>query len=109
MQVLITGRQLDLSDDIQTYAREKAEKLTRYYDRIHNIEVIMEKEGQEHRVEMIVSADQRQQFVGHENHPDLFAAFDLLMDKMERQLTRFKEKMRNRKHPPTAGTEELES
>jgi putative sigma-54 modulation protein len=99
VQVVITGRHLALSDEIQSYTREKANKLTRYYDRILSIEVVMTQDAGRFLVEMIVSADHRQEFVGHERHDDLFAAVDLLMDKMERQLTRHKEKLRNRKHP----------
>lgn len=100
MQVVITGRHLDLSAEIQSYTEEKAGKLTRYYDRILSIEVVMAEDAGQFSVEMIVSADHRQEFVGHERHDDLFAAVDLLIDKMERQLTRHKEKLRNRKHPP---------
>ena len=100
MQVVITGRHLELSDEIQEYTKEKASKLTRYYDRIQSIEVVMSEDAGKFSVEMIVSADHRQEFVGHEQHEDMFAAVDLLIDKLERQVTRHKEKLRNRKHPP---------
>lgn len=101
MQVLVTGRHLDLTNEIRAYAREKAARLPRYYDRIKSIEIVVGQDGGAYAVEMTVLADHRQQFVGQEANQDLFAAVDLLMDKMKRQLTRHKERFRNRKHPPT--------
>jgi len=97
VQILITGRHLQLSDEMQRYVREKAGKLPRYYERLNSIEVVIAQHAGHFEVEMLVSADHRQSFVGRESHQDVFAAVDLLMDKMERQLTRHKEKVRNRK------------
>ena len=39
---------------------------------------------------------------------DAYAAVDLMLDKMENQLRRYKEKIRNRKHPPRQAEEPLE-
>ena len=47
---------------------------------------------------MIVRADRKHTFVASEIGPDTFALIDLIVDKMERQLTKHKEKNRNRKH-----------
>jgi ribosomal subunit interface protein len=46
---------------------------------------------------MIVRADHKQTFIASETGPDTFALIDLIVDKLERQLTRHKEKVRNRK------------
>ena len=43
--------------------------------------------------------DQGLTFVGSEAHDDVFAAVDLVSDKLRSQITRHKEKFRNRKHP----------
>ena len=55
-----------------------------------------------HTAEIIVRIDGTQPFVASEQHEDVYAAMDLLLDKIERQLRRHKEKLRNRKHPPRA-------
>jgi hypothetical protein len=51
---------------------------------------------------MVVHVDSGATLVGEERHTDMFAAIDLLVDKMERQLTKHKEKLheRNRQRPP---------
>lgn len=98
MQISVTGRHVDISNRIKPYAEEKVAKLPRYYDRVKSVEVIVEKEADLVAVEMIVKADHREPFVAKETGPDAHACIDLLMDKMERQLTRHKERFRNRKH-----------
>ncbi len=99
MQITVTGRHVDLPADIKDYASEKAQKLLKYYDRIQSINVVIDSEGDQFSVEMIVNAGARNEFIGREVGPDTFALLDLTVDKLERQLTRHKEMLRNRKHP----------
>ena len=100
MQVTVSGRHMNVGDDVRSYCTEKTERLTRYYDRIQSIEVILDGHAGTHEVELIVRCEGSPPFVATEQREDVYAAIDLLMDKMERQLTRHKERLRNRKHPP---------
>jgi putative sigma-54 modulation protein len=84
---------------MRQYAEEKLGKLTRYYDRIESIDVVLDQESTQHRVEVVVRADHKHKFVAHVDAKDFYEAVDLVVDKLERQLTRHKEKVRNRKHP----------
>ena len=102
MQVSVVERSGNISDAVKTYAREKASRLVRFYDRMTAIEVIIGNQAQKFEVEMIARVDHRQTFVASELHDDVFASVDLVVDKLERQLTRHKEKLRNRKHPDSA-------
>lgn len=99
VQITVTGRHVDVPDDVRDYASEKAEKLLRFYDRIQSIKVVVDSEGDEMAVEMIVNAGARNEFVCSEVGPDVFALIDLTVSKLERQLTKHKEMLRNRKHP----------
>lgn len=106
MQITVTGKHVDVTEDVKKYAIEKADRLPRFYDRIQSIEVVLGHEGDQFSVEMIVNAGARNTFVGHELGADTFALIDLTVDKLERQLTKHKEKTRNRMHvnrkpPPT--------
>lgn len=100
MQVTISGRHMAVSEEMQDYCREKVQRLPRYYDRVQSIEVVLDGKDGHHTAELIVHSDGTPPLVAHEAHDDLHAAVDLVLDKMERQLTRLKEKLRNRKHPP---------
>ena len=76
MQVTITSRHVEVTEDVKNYAQSKAEKLLKYYDRIQSIEVIVDSEGDDFSLEMIVNAGARNEFVGREVGPDTFALID---------------------------------
>jgi putative sigma-54 modulation protein len=105
MQVTVTGRHMGISEPLRAYCVEKAARLPRFLDRIQSIEVIVEGKDGLHTVEMIVHSAGAQPFVASEQHQDAYAAVDLLIDKMEEQLRRYKERRRNRKHPPRSPSE----
>jgi putative sigma-54 modulation protein len=69
----------------------------KYYQRITRVEVILKPEKDKHSAEMIISASRGTQLVGKTLHEDIHAAIDLLVDKMERQLVRFKERLKDRR------------
>lgn len=100
MQINVTGRHMSVSDALKAHCTDKASRLPRLLDRIRSIDFILDGHDGEHSAEMIVHTDGAQPFVASETHADAFAAVDLLMDKIEAQLRRYKERMRNRKHPP---------
>ncbi len=97
MLVSISGRHVEVTPDVREYAERKMAKMPRYYDRIQAIEVILDHESEHFSVEVVISADGAP-FVAREVGPDTFALIDLVSDKLERQLTKHKERFRNRKH-----------
>lgn len=105
MRITVSGRHMGVTQSLKQYCEEKALKLTRFYDRIQSIEVILDGKSGVHTAEIIVRTDRADPFVATEQQEDAYAAVDLLIDKMERQLTRHKERVRNRKHPPRAAHE----
>lgn len=98
MQIIITGRHVELSEELKSFVNDKANKLTRYYDRIHEIDVIVSMEAGHHVVEFIARADHHHRFVAKDRHADVFAAVDLVSEQLKRQVTRYKEATRNRMH-----------
>ncbi|MGD8451760.1 MAG: ribosome-associated translation inhibitor RaiA [Phycisphaerae bacterium] len=104
MQVTVSGRHMSVTESVKEYCQDKVSRLTRFYDRIQSIEVILDGRNGVHEAEIIVHTEHADPFVARERHGDLHAAIDLLMDKIERQLSRHKERIRNRKHPPPPPT-----
>lgn len=99
MNIKVSGRHLDVTEPIRDYAQNKVGKLPRYFDRVQEIEVIIDKgEGRNEVVEVIVSAEHTDRFVAKVTGPDLYACIDDAVSKLERQLTDHKERLRNRKH-----------
>ena len=94
MRINIIGRHIDVTEAIHDYVEKKISRLSKYYNRISEIEVILDEEGLNKKVEILIKADHAQRFVVSESGEDLYACVDVGLDKIERQLTRLKEKSR---------------
>ncbi len=105
MHIILTGRRIELTEAMRAYAEKKLARLSKHYNRISEMEVVVDEEGLHHKVEIIVKADNHQRFVVNEVAEDAYACLDGAVDKIERQLTRHKEKSRDRKK--RVGTGEL--
>ncbi|MCK4850123.1 MAG: ribosome-associated translation inhibitor RaiA [Phycisphaerae bacterium] len=105
MQISVSGRHMRVSQDLQDYARSKASKLGQFFDKLQKIDVIVSKEGAGYAVEVIVKPDGHESLVGHDSAPEVKTCIDLVIDKLERQITRHKEKTRNHKHRQTGQPE----
>lgn len=104
MQVKIAARHGHLSDTVQQFIREKAGKLIRYFERLTFVEVTVDQNNKDLVVvEFVVSAEHKHDFVASESHPDVLAAVDLVIAKLEAQLRRYKEKVQDRRRRPSAG------
>jgi putative sigma-54 modulation protein len=102
VKITITGRHMHVHDSVKDYVNEKVAKLERFNDALQHVEIIVANEGDRKLVEMIATARVGGKHVGQVEHEDTFAAIDLLMDKMKRQLERTKEKVKHRKHEESA-------
>lgn len=90
---------MEVTPPLKAYAETKAGKLTKYYDRIQEIEVVFDAGKDQMMVEMIVNAEHKNMFIARHHDGDAYACVDGCMSKLERQLTDHKKKIRNRKHP----------
>jgi putative sigma-54 modulation protein len=97
--VTISSRHMDVTPAMKTFAEQKANKLSKYYDLIQEIEVIFDAGKANTKVEMIVNAEHKNMFIANHAEGDAYACIDACVDKLERQLTEHKKKYRNRKHP----------
>lgn len=100
MEITISGRHhLEITPAIKQYATDKVSKLPRYYDRVQKIDVVAgRKDSHSHEVEIIVVVEHADPFVARDSGSDLYACIDGVTDKMERQLTDHKSKVRDHKH-----------
>lgn len=99
MIVRISARHMDVTEPLRVYADQKASKLTKYYDRIQEIEVVFDAGKDAVNVEMIVNAEHNNVFLASHGLGDAYACIDACVHKLERQLSEHKKLYRNRKHP----------
>ena len=102
MQIKITTRHGHLTEELQEHIRQKANKLTHFFQRLMMIEVLVDFQNDEMMVEFLVSAEHKHYFVASELNKDLLAAVDLVLDKLEKQVRKYKEKVQDhRRNLPT--------
>lgn len=97
MQVSISVRHGQLAESTQNRIKEKAEKLSRFFDRLMSIEVIVDlQEEQAPVVELMVSAEHKHDFVATAKSESLSGALDGAVSKIEQQLRKYKEKVQQK-------------
>ncbi|TFH42410.1 MAG: ribosome-associated translation inhibitor RaiA [Lysobacterales bacterium] len=99
MNIQVEARHMQITDAIRDYAREKALKLERYYDRIITTEVLMDLDGGTPLVEVIVNASHNVTFIGKHRGEDMYGCIDNAMHKVAEQIRRHKDRIRDHKGP----------
>jgi putative sigma-54 modulation protein len=97
LNITVNARHMDITEAIRAYAQEKSEKLQRYFDRIMSIEIIIDIEGGTPAVEVVVTAAHSTTFVGHHRGEDMYGCIDNAIHKVEEQLRRHKDRLRDHK------------
>lgn len=99
MKIIISGKQLKITDAIRNYTEEKISKISKYTDAITEVDVVLsventKSEGEVHKADGLVYASGTKIKVEAEN-TDLYAAIDDLSDRLERQVRKYKEKQKD--------------
>lgn len=94
MQINISGHHIELTDAIKDYVSSKFDKLERHHDRITSTNVILSVDKLRQKAEASIHVSGKDFFADCESE-DLYAAIDSLADKLDRQLIKHKEKLRN--------------
>ena len=96
MQLSLTGHHLDITDALRSYVQEKLERLERHFDHVTNVHVILSPEKNQQKAEATVRISGADVFADA-THDDMYAAIDALIDKLDRQVLKHKEKMQTRR------------
>lgn len=108
MQIQISSKHMELTPAIESYITKKVDKLIRYFDRVQQIGVVVDREKTDYTLEIITDVEHHDAFVAKSNHEDLYACIDLGIDRAARQLRDHKSKLRDNKHHTPTGGSELE-
>lgn len=102
MQLSVTFRNMDTSEALKNYVQERTSRLTKYIDKPLETQVTLSVQKFRQTADVIINANGIR-IAGQEAHEDMYAAVDLVMDKIERQVKKYKGKIR--KHKPAQGRE----
>jgi putative sigma-54 modulation protein len=110
MRINITARHFKLSDELRDFTEKELHRLKKYYDQIIDAEVILEWQ-KIHRTAEIKMSVYGTMLTAQAQAEEMHKAVNSAIDKMERQLIKYKDKLRNFDHEKTAGetiTSEIE-
>lgn len=104
MQISITFKNMDATQPLKDYVTKRLSKMDRFIERPAEASVVLSVEKIRHKAEVTINSD------GHvinavETTEDMYAAIDMVMDKLERQMKKHKEKIQDHKavSPEAAG------
>ena len=107
MKIVVKALHMNVTDAIRTYVETKVSKLPRFYDNVMTIEVVLGVEAEKPVVEIIATAKHKNTFVATHRDDDMYAAIDQCLHKVQEQLRRHKDKVRDRQGPGHGQTMEI--
>ena len=92
MQINLTGHHVDITNALRSYVDTKFERLERHFDHVTNVHVILSVEKLRQKAEATLHLNGASVFA-EAVHEDMYAAIDGLVDKLDRQVKKHKEKI----------------
>ncbi len=105
MQVSLSGHHVDITDSIRNYVHEKIQRLDRHFDQALDINIILTVEKLRHKAEATLHVS-GSSLHADDVKEDMYAAIDGLIDKLDRQGMKHKEKIQSHRSKVEIPTEE---
>ena len=102
MNLTISGHHVEVTPALRSYVTSKLDRITRHFDQVVDVKVLLSVEKQKEkekrqRAECNIHVKGSNMFAEC-SHEDLYAAVDELVDKLDRQVVRHKDKLQNHHH-----------
>ena len=94
MQLSITGHHINITPSLRDYVDNKLERLERHFENVSDIHCVLSVEKLRHKAEATVQVSGATLFAD-EVQEDMYAAIDGLIDKLDRQVKKHKEKLQD--------------
>ncbi|ORU89724.1 MAG: hypothetical protein A6F71_01815 [Cycloclasticus sp. symbiont of Poecilosclerida sp. M] len=91
MQLGISGHHVDVTDSLREYVDTKFERIKRHFDKVIDVHVILSVEKLEQKAEATIQLNGNKIFA-EDTKENMYAAIDSLVDKLDRQVRKHKEK-----------------
>ncbi len=104
MNLTISGHHLEVTPALRSYVTTKLDRITRHFEQVVDVKVLLSVEKQKEkerrqRAECNIHVKGNDIFA-ESTHEDLYAAVDELVDKLDRQVVRHKDRIRDHHHEP---------
>jgi len=91
MHIKMTGHHVEITHALNTFVKDKFEKLERHFEYINSVHVILSVEKLQQKAEALVTIRGKEVFA-ESISDDMYSAIDTLIDKLDRQILKHKEK-----------------
>jgi putative sigma-54 modulation protein len=91
MNLHLSGHHLELTPAIREYLTSKLDRVKRHFDHVIDVNVILSVEREQRCAEASIHVSGKDLFAESQD-PDMYAAIDTLVDKLDRQILKHKEK-----------------
>jgi len=108
MQIIFSGKHVEVTPALKQYAETKLNKLSRFFDGVQEVHVMESTLRNQHIVEVTLKANGTL-IRAEERSADMYSSIDLVVDKLERQLSRYKERFLTRTRESLGGHKPAES
>jgi len=109
MQIIIRGKNVEVTPALREYVDEKVGRLTRYFDNLREAIVALSVERGRHVVEVTVFLNENRIILrGEEASNDMYASLDLVVEKLERQIEKYKTRINKIVLPKEIGASKQE-
>ena len=105
MNLNLSGHHLDVTPALRDYVREKLGRVTRHFDHVIDAHVVLSVDKLRQKVEATLHVRGKDLHCESEA-ADLYAAIDLLVDKLDRQVLKHKGKLQDKSHDTPRRTEQ---
>lgn len=95
MNVQVRGRNIEVTSALKEYVKKRVGKLDKYIDNLGDAQVTMTVEKDSHRVEVTIPIN-GMILRGEETTGDMYASIDLVVEKLEKQIGKYKGKLQKR-------------
>ncbi|HEK5069354.1 TPA: ribosome-associated translation inhibitor RaiA, partial [Clostridioides difficile] len=96
MQIIVSGRQMKLTDGIKGYVDGKLSRLEKYLDPESEVKVTVSAKKDRQKVEVTIIPINGQIIRAEDVEDDLYAAIDIVCDKLSRQVVKYKTKVKDK-------------
>ena len=93
MNIIITGRHMELTDNLKNYAEEKIKKFKKYLGSITEAVITLSVEKYRHRAEVLLRVNGGVPIQAESITGEMYSSIDDVMEKLERQVKKYKEKI----------------
>ena len=97
MNLQLTGQHVEITPSIRNYVMSKLERINRHFDHVIDVNVVLSVDKLQHKVEVNLHTRGKDIHV-EAIEADMYAAVDMLIDKLDRQVVKHKEKLTGQRH-----------